>query len=78
VVTAPRRDRRGAVCLQQQDHGDEIYLTRVKPAFENMNYDSKYEFLRRETLPGKAIWTPDFSNIHRSPRGRTNKGCVTI
>ena len=52
--------------------GDEIYLLRVTPGFENMNDASKYEF-----FDGTG-WTKDFSRIKPIAAWRDKMGCVTM
>ncbi len=58
--------------------GDEIYLLRVKPAIENINDASKYEFYAGTDASGAPVWTQNFANIKPMLTWRDNMGCVTM
>jgi hypothetical protein len=57
---------------------DQVYLIRVKPAIENMNDASKYEFFAGHDAGGNAIWTGDFEKIKPVAEWRDHMGCVTM
>jgi hypothetical protein len=58
--------------------GDQIYLSRVDPAIENINDISAYEFFAGYDSKGVAIWTNDFNNIKPLLEWNNNMGCVTM
>ncbi|MBL7110510.1 MAG: hypothetical protein ISS19_01035 [Bacteroidales bacterium] len=58
--------------------GDQVYLIRVKPAKENFNDHSKYEFFGRYDERDDPIWTNDFDSIKPMIDWNNNCGCVTI
>jgi len=57
---------------------DQVYLLRVKPAIENMNNASKYEFFAGHDEQGAATWTDDFAKIRPIAEWRDHAGCVTM
>jgi hypothetical protein len=54
--------------------GDEIYLIRVKPAIENVNDASKYEFFAGHDADGRARWSRRFADIRPIAQWRDNMG----
>ena len=57
---------------------DQIYLTRVKPAIDNMNDAAKYEFFTGNQPNGEAAWSQDFARIKPIAEWRDHAGCVTM
>ena len=57
---------------------DQVYLTRVKPAIENMNDAAKYEFFAGNQPNGEAGWTHDLANAKPIAEWRDHAGCVTM
>ena len=43
--------------------GDAVYLTRVKPSIETMNYTQAYEYFAGYDATGKPVWSKSFSEI---------------
>lgn len=58
--------------------GDAVYLARVRPAPENMNNASKYEFFSGHDSDGTAVWTQDYRAIKPILEWNNHCGIVTI
>jgi len=57
---------------------DHVYLTRVKPAIENMNDAAQYEFFAGNQPNGEATWTHDLAQAKPTAEWRDHAGCVTM
>lgn len=58
--------------------GDQIYLIRVTPTPENMNYEDAYEYFAGHDANGKAVWSNDYNHIKPIISWDNNTGCVTM
>ena len=58
--------------------GDQVYLSRAEPSFENLNDGSQYEFYCGKDADGKDVWSRDMAKIKPIAEWNNNMGCVNI